>query len=281
MKNLLRLIFTAFLSILLLPFSAAAQSGAGSQNNQSPVRPAQTFVDIGGFDNEFRQAPNDPKRIIRIEIAQFKNKQAAYKAGDNINEEYYAIQSNKSGTAWRLITKGNFSSNANAQPHIDMLRNEKNFPSARIVSYSSTVDDQIIEMVNRDVAIYNKQLAERNAQDRRLFGLVDDFKTGLIDQSSAPRRLASCIGIMRGAQYAASSLSQQNLALSLAQQMTAFSAYGSSKFPSFNTMDRLMLDGAERDAQSGAEVLSRNNQQALVFRIANNCKGALGAALKN
>jgi hypothetical protein len=119
------------------------------------------------------------------------------------------------------------------------------------------------------------------AQDRQLFGLIDDFKTGLIDQSSAPRRLASCIGIMKGAQYAASSLSQQNLALSLAQQMTAFSAYGSSKFPSFNTMDRLMLDGAERDAQSGAEVLSRNNQQALVFRIANNCKGALGAALKN
>ncbi len=120
------------------------------------------------------------------------------------------------------------------------------------------------------------------AQDRLIFGLIDDLNTGLIDQSSAARRLASCIGVMKGAQFAANSISQQNLSIALFQQEGAFHSYfGSNKFPPVNTIERMMLDGALRDAQSGAEGLSRNNQQGLVFRVANNCKGALGAALKN
>ncbi|MBT8558536.1 hypothetical protein G6712_06090 [Polynucleobacter paneuropaeus] len=121
----------------------------------------------------------------------------------------------------------------------------------------------------------------RQAQDRQIFGLVDDFNTRLIDQSSAARRLSSCIGVMKGAQYAANSISQQNLSIVLAQQESAFYSFGSSRFPPVDTLERMMLDGAMRDAQSGAEGLSRNNQQALVFKIANNCKATLGSALKN
>lgn len=119
------------------------------------------------------------------------------------------------------------------------------------------------------------------AQDRQLFGMVDDFNTRLIDQSSAARRLSSCIGIMKGAQFAANSISQPNLSITLAQQQNAFYSFGANRMPPVDTYERMMLDGAMRDAQSGAEGLSRNNQQALVFKIANNCKGTLGAALKN
>jgi hypothetical protein len=172
----------------------------------------------------------------------------------------------------RTFFNGNTESTANNQ--INITKAEFSYMVSGAVNY--------INCSNPNIKAQGAQnIKNAAAQDRLLFGLIDDFKTGLIDQSSAVRRLASCIGIMKGAQYAANSLSQQNLALSLAQQTSAFYSYGSSKFPSFSTIDRLMLDGAERDAQSGAEVLSRNNQQALVFKIANNCKGALGAAQKN
>lgn len=121
----------------------------------------------------------------------------------------------------------------------------------------------------------------RRAQDMQIFGLVDDYNTRLIDQSSASRRVSSCIGVMKGAQYAANSISQQNLSMVLAQQESAFYSFGSSRFPPVDTLERLLLDGAMSDGQSGAEVLTKNNQQALVFKIANNCKAALGNALKN
>jgi len=136
-------------------------------------------------------------------------------------------------------------------------------------------------LTREQVAAAEQASKMRQAQDRQIFGLVDDFNTRLIDQSSAARRVSSCIGVMKGAQYAANSISQQNLSMVLAQQESAFYSFGSSRFPPVDTLERMMLDGAMRDGQSGAEVLTKNNQQALVFKIANNCKAALGNALKN
>jgi hypothetical protein len=146
-----------------IPNTAGSLIVANACSDGKPSQ-ANTFVDVGGFDNDFPQSPKDPKRVIRIEIAQYPSKQAAVMAGRNMNEAYFAIQSNKSGTVWRLIGKGIFSSNEKAQPHIDLLRNEKKFPSPRIVSYSPAVDGQIVAIVNKEIELENQQITARNKQ---------------------------------------------------------------------------------------------------------------------
>ena len=146
------------------------------------------FNDIGGFDIDFPQSPNDPKRIIKIEIAQYRNKDIAYRVADTISDDYVAIQVNKNGTAWRLLTKGSFSTVSKTEEHILMMR-EKKFPSPRVVFYNLATDNQIVTSINKDVEAYNKQLhASKTPPPVQKIVLMDAKSNGSV--------AGSCQGVM-------------------------------------------------------------------------------------
>ena len=172
----------------------------GATQNQQPASqqaplaqqqaPANTnFNDIGGFDKDYPQAPNDPKKIIRVEIGQYRNRDVAYRLADTLNEDYVAIQSNKNGDTWRLLTKGAFSDVSFAQPHIVKLRDELKFPSPRIIYYTLPMDNQVVASINKDVDERNKQLHASKAPPPAQ-------KIVLMDSKSNGSVAGTCWGVM-------------------------------------------------------------------------------------
>ena len=114
------------------------------------------FNDVGGFDKEYPQAPNDPKKRIRIELGQFNSVNAANQGMRGMSPEYVSLQSNQSGSTWRAISARYWETSEIKAAEADFKTILGNgFTSPRVVSYSVDVDKQISANINGRIAREN------------------------------------------------------------------------------------------------------------------------------